>query len=109
MSLRKQSIMNKHKGSQRTSSSAAFCSDGEMVLIATDGGNSTCNVGGVISRPKILESEKDDPEVITVDSKSEHDYYSSYQTPQVIQIDDSNCPSLHSMAASKPTLHNEHQ
>lgn len=59
-----------------------------MVHIATDGGNSTCNVGGVVNKPKILDSVSGDPEVITVDSKSEHEYCSSYPTPHVILIDD---------------------
>ena len=80
VSSRKQSFA-KHQGSQRTSSSVAFCSDGEMVHIVTDGGNSTCNVGGVVSKPLIIDSVGD-PEVITVDSKSERDYYTgSYPTP----------------------------
>ena len=59
-----------------------------MVHIATDGGNSTCNVGGVVNKPKILESVSGDPEVITVDSKSEHEFYNSYPASQVILIDE---------------------
>ena len=59
-----------------------------MVHIATDGGNSTCNVGGVVNKPKILESVSGDPEVITVDSKSEHESYNSYPASQVILIDE---------------------
>ena len=59
-----------------------------MVHIATDGGNSTCNVGGVVNKPKIVKSVSGDPEVITVDSKSEHESYNSYPAPQVILIDE---------------------
>ena len=71
----------------------AFCSDGEMVHIVTDGGNSTCNVGGVVSKPLIIESVGD-PEVITVDSKSEQDY-NSYPTPQnVILVDDNSSSNM---------------
>ena len=45
--------------------------------IVTDG-NSTCNIGGVVNKP-LLEASlggigTGDPEVITVDSKSEKDF-----------------------------------